>query len=100
MIEIKNLTKHFDDICAVNRVSLEIPDGIMFGILGTNGAGKTTLLRILAGILDAESGSIFIDGEEYRFLPAQKEKIFFLPDTPYYFPNATLDSMAGFYAGQ
>lgn len=100
MIEIKNLTKHFDDICAVNHVSLEIPDGIMFGILGTNGAGKTTLLRILAGILDADSGSIFIDGEEYRFLPAQKEKIFFLPDTPYYFPNATLDSMAGFYAGQ
>ena len=52
MITISNLTKYFDEICAVNQVSMEIPDGSMFGLLGTNGAGKTTLLRMLAGILE------------------------------------------------
>lgn len=100
MIEIKNLTKHFDRICAVNDVSLDIPDGIMFGIQGTNGAGKTTLLRILAGILQADAGTVCIDGEKRIGLRSCKEKLFFLPDTPYYFPNATLEGMAEFYAGQ
>lgn len=100
MIEITNLTKHFGSICAVNDVSLDIPDGIMFGILGTNGAGKTTLLRILAGILDADSGSICIDGEQAVQQRACRENIFFLPDSPYYFPNATLEVMSAFYARQ
>lgn len=100
MIEIKNLTKYFDSICAVNDVSLNIPDGIMFGILGTNGAGKTTLLRILAGIIEADAGTISIDGEKQLHLRSCKENLFFLPDEPYYFPNATLEGMAEFYAGQ
>ena len=100
MIEINNLTKHFDSICAVNDISLNIPDGIMFGILGTNGAGKTTLLRILAGILEADSGTICIDGEKQIYKRSCKENLFFLPDTPYYFPNATLEEMTEFYAGQ
>lgn len=50
MIQIQNMTKKFGDICAVNDISLEIPEGMMFGLLGTNGAGKTTLLRMLSGI--------------------------------------------------
>lgn len=100
MIEIKNLTKHFDSICAVNDVSIDIPDGIMFGILGTNGAGKTTLLRILAGILEADSGTVSVDGESRVHQISCREKIFFLPDTPYYFPNATLEDMSEFYARQ
>ena len=59
MVTISSLTKYFDDICAVDHVSLEIPDGTMFGLLGTNGAGKTTLLRMLAGIIEAGGESFF-----------------------------------------
>ena len=90
MIHISDLTKNFDDICAVNHVTLDIPDGGMFGLLGTNGAGKTTLLRILAGILEADSGTIRVDGEE---------QFFYLPDDPYYFPNASMRTMIRMYAG-
>ncbi len=79
MIQIQNMTKTFDGICAVNNVSLEIPEGIMFGLLGTNGAGKTTLLRMLAGILESDSGGVLVDGNP---LEAGKEKIFSLPDRP------------------
>lgn len=100
MITISNLTKYFDEICAVNQVSLEIPDGVMFGLLGTNGAGKTTLLRILAGILEADSGEIGIDGEEDFFSPQRRENLFYLPDDPYYFPNASIQVMLDFYKKQ
>lgn len=64
MIKINDLTKYFDDVCAVNHVSLEIGDGTMLGLLGTNGAGKTTLLRVLSGVLEADGGEIRLDGEE------------------------------------
>ena len=49
MIEIKNLSKVFEDITAVNQVDLTVQEGIVFGLLGTNGAGKSTLLRMIAG---------------------------------------------------
>ena len=97
MIQIQNMTKRFDDICAVNNISLEVPEGIMFGLLGTNGAGKTTLLRMLAGILEADSGGVLVDGDP---LEEAKKKIFYLPDDPYYFPNASMEQMAQFYKDQ
>lgn len=100
MITISNLTKYFDEICAVSQVSLEIPDGSMFGLLGTNGAGKTTLLRMLAGILEADSGEIRIDGEEDSLSPQCRENLFYLPDDPYYFPNASIRVMLDFYKRQ
>lgn len=100
MITIHNLTKYFDNTCAVDHISLEIPDGIMFGLLGTNGAGKTTLLRMLAGILDMDEGEIRIDGAEDSFSPSCKENLFYLPDAPYYFPNASMQVMLDFFKKQ
>lgn len=100
MIRIHDLTKSFDDVCAVNHVSLEIEDGIMFGLLGTNGAGKTTLLRMLCGIIEADFGEIRLDGEGDFLSPSCKEKVFYLPDDPYYFPNASIQVMADFFAKQ
>lgn len=94
MISVKKLTKTFGNNRAVNQISLDIPEGIMFGLLGTNGAGKTTLLRVLAGILEPDSGDILIDGKKAADSAAD---IFYLPDTPYYFPNATMEIMAKFY---
>ena len=61
MICVKELVKNFDDVCAVNNITLNIPEGEMLGLLGTNGAGKTTLLRMIAGVLEADGGSIVVD---------------------------------------
>ncbi len=47
MISIQNLTKRYDQVLAVDRLSLEIPEGQVLGLLGPNGAGKSTTLRIL-----------------------------------------------------
>ena len=63
MICVKELVKNFDDVCAVNNITLNIPEGEMLGLLGTNGAGKTTLLRMIAGVLEADGGSIVVDGK-------------------------------------
>lgn len=97
MISVKELTKTFDTNRALNHISLDIPEGIMFGLLGTNGAGKTTLLRLLSGILKPDAGEILVDEET---LSTAAEKIFYLPDTPYYFSNASMEQMAKFYQKQ
>lgn len=100
MIRIEHLTKKFDTVCAVNDVSMEIPEGIMYGLLGTNGAGKSTLLRLIAGVLQADTGEIEIEGESCYDNPNCKAWFFYLPDTPYYFPNASMETMCRFYAKQ
>src|SRR5512141_2085783 len=59
-ITIKNLTKHFGDVKAVNNVSLTIEPGAFLTLLGPSGCGKTTLLRCLAGLEDPDGGEIYI----------------------------------------
>ena len=59
MISIRELTKSFDANRAVDHISFDIPEGMMFGLLGTNGAGKTTLLRLLSGILEPSFMCLF-----------------------------------------
>ena len=62
MINIKNLTKKFDKILAVDNVSLDIKEGEVFGLLGQNGAGKTTIIHMLATLLKPTSGTAQING--------------------------------------
>ena len=61
MIHVENLTKYFNQVCAVDQVSFDIRKGEIVGLLGPNGAGKTTTLRMLTGFLDPSSGSIRIE---------------------------------------
>ena len=99
MIEIRNITKYFDNICAVNDVSFDIKDGTVFGLIGTNGAGKSTLLRMIAGVYAPKSGTILIDGRPVFEQEYTKKDIFFISDEPYFFPNSTALSMGEYYAG-
>ena len=74
MIEVQHVTKTFDNFTALNDVSFTIPEGSLFGLLGTNGAGKSTLLRVMAGILACEAGRILIDKEPCCDHPEGKER--------------------------
>ena len=69
-IKIKDLTKAYRDIVAVDNLTLEIADNELIGLLGVNGAGKTTLIKMLAGLLKPTSGDAFIFGKSILSSPA------------------------------
>jgi simple sugar transport system ATP-binding protein len=72
LIEVRGITKSFDDVLALDDVDLELRRGEVHALLGENGAGKTTLANVLAGIYRADSGVVVVDGEERSFRsPAQ-----------------------------
>ena len=98
MIEIDALSKDYGQTEAIKNLNLTIEEDRVFGLIGTNGAGKSTLLRMIAGILRPTSGHITIDGLPVYDNPAAKKKFCFIPDDPYFFPNATAESMARDYA--
>ncbi len=62
-IETRNLTKHYGNFTAVDRLNLRIDAGDSYGFLGPNGAGKTTTLMMILGLLQPSEGEVFIDGE-------------------------------------
>ena len=63
MLECKNITKKFGEFTALDNVSLQIPDGQIFGLLGPNGAGKTTMIRIINRITIPTEGRVYFDGK-------------------------------------
>ncbi len=97
MIEITGVNKSFGDQKALDHIVATIQEGSIFGLIGTNGAGKSTLLRVMSGVLKADAGMVLVDGEDVYENPSAKSKIFFLPDTAYYFQNATAKTMAEYY---
>ena len=62
MIRVKDLTRTYGDLTAVDQVSFEVGRGEIVGLLGHNGAGKTTIMKMLTGYLEPTDGSIEIDG--------------------------------------
>lgn len=62
-IQVENVYKYFEDKCVSNNISLEIPEGEIFGLLGPNGAGKTTLIRMLATITTPDKGKISLNNQ-------------------------------------
>ena len=96
MIEICNVTKRFGKFVCLDQVSLTIPDGIVYGLVGENGAGKSTLLRLIAGVYRADAGQIRIDGKKASTVAAKKE-ILYMPERQYYDRNATPLTIGHFY---
>ena len=64
LLEVKNVTKKFSGLIAVNEVSMNVEEGQIVGVIGPNGAGKTTLFNCIAGALPPSSGSILFNGQE------------------------------------
>jgi len=90
MIELKNLTKKFGEIVAVNRLNLSVSEGEIFGFIGPNGAGKTTTLRMMSGILAPTEGSIMIDGINMARQPEKaKQRMGYIPDRPFLYEKLT-----------
>ena len=95
MIQITNISKSFDDIKAVDDITVDIGEQIVFGLLGTNGAGKSTLLRMVSGILKPNSGNITVDDMGVLDNEEAKKNMFFISDSPYFFVNSNpIDMMS------
>lgn len=97
MIEIKQITKKFGKIAAVDHIDLDIQTANVFGLLGTNGAGKSTLLRMMSGVLKPDEGELLIDGKSVWDNPETKSKFFYISDDQFYFPNSTPEDLSSFY---
>lgn len=72
LLQVKNLTKRFGGLTAVNNMNIEITEGEIVGLIGPNGAGKTTLFNLISGILPASEGTIFLDGKELTGMSAHR----------------------------
>jgi ABC-2 type transport system ATP-binding protein len=99
MIEIKQCSKSYGSVQAVQQVSLNIEEKEVFGLVGSNGAGKSTLLRMAAGILKTDEGEILVDQEPVYENEAAKSKLFYIPDDCYVPSNYTAQDLAHFYKG-
>lgn len=101
MIEIKDLSLTFknadEDHEALKAVTLDIPEGCIYGFVGSNGAGKSTLLRVISGIYRPDSGSVTIDETEVYDRPQAKENIFFVNDETVQFSRLTVNDLKSFY---
>lgn len=88
MIEVNSLRIDYDNVTAVDHLSLSIPKGQIFGLVGPNGAGKTSTIKALAGIIEPTSGNVKIAGYD---LESQREKalmgLCYMPDFPPVYEN-------------
>ena len=74
-VVLESLTKRFTREIAVNRLSVKIPKGEYLWMLGPSGCGKTTTLRLVAGLLEQDSGTIHLEGRQIDRLPSHKRQI-------------------------
>ena len=100
MPEILELKKSFGKFTALNSLSMNITDNSIFGFVGPNGAGKTTTMKIMAGLLKADSGNIYINGEDVLKNPQKiREKIGYMPDFFGVYDDLKVTEYMDFYAG-
>ncbi len=98
MIQLKNITKRFDDKVALHNVSLCVEKGSVFGLVGPNGSGKSTLIKCLCGVYRPDGGTITVGGERVYENPSIKKRIAYIPDDLYFPTTFTPKDMAQFYS--
>lgn len=89
-VRIDRLSKHFDEVAAVDNVSLDIEKGEIFALLGSSGCGKSTLLRMLAGFETPSVGNIFLDGVDVAKIPPYERPINMMFQSYALFPHLTV----------
>ena len=91
MVEVKNLTKNYGSIKAVDNISFTVGEGEILGFLGPNGAGKSTTMNMITGYISSTSGTVTIDGKEILENPREaKTKIGYLPEIPPLYTDMTV----------
>lgn len=98
MIKVKNLTKTFENFLALQNMNCEIPEGCIYGLVGSNGAGKSTFLRHITGIYKPDSGEITIDDKNVWDNPTAKELFIFVPDDFITLSGASIKRLAKLYS--
>jgi len=98
VIKVKDISKKFDNLIAVDKVSFEVSRREIYGLLGPNGAGKTTLFRIIAGIINPTEGEVEIYGVN-PFSEESREVIGYCPQEPVAYDELTGVENLTFYAG-
>jgi ABC-2 type transport system ATP-binding protein len=90
MLELRNVTKRFTGIVAVDNVSFTAQAGEITGYLGPNGSGKSTTMKMITGLMEATSGKILFDGQPIeRDLMAFKRRMGYVPEEPHLYPHLT-----------
>ncbi len=90
MIELDHLVKRFGELTAVNDITLTVPRGEFFAVLGPNAAGKTTTIKMLAGLIKPTSGSARIGGFDVQTQPLEaRKRLAYVPDFPFLYEKLT-----------
>ena len=97
MIRIEKLSKKFDGNLALDGLDMNVPDGSVYGLVGTNGAGKTTIIKHLAGVWRQDKGNIEIDGENVWENEGLKSRIGVIHDDLYFPSGYSLKDMRKMY---
>ncbi len=95
-VRIDHVTKKFDDVYAVDDVSLDIYQGEFFSLLGSSGCGKSTLLRMMAGLERPTTGRIYIDGADVTDIPAYSRPVNMMFQSYALFPHMTVEQNVEF----
>jgi len=98
IIELKNLTKRFNQRIAVNSINFNIDGGEIFGLVGPNGAGKTTTMRMMVTLLKPDQGEIYVGGYSVRSRPNDvRRQIGFMPDSFGVYGDMTVQEYLDFF---
>lgn len=72
ILQLQNVVKRFGGITASNNITINVPEGSIYGIIGPNGAGKTTLFNMITGVYDCTEGTVLFEGEKINGLPTHE----------------------------
>src|SRR6266700_2135188 len=94
-LRLRNLTKTFGAVTAVDQVSLDVPAGAFVSLLGPSGSGKTTTLNLIAGFLSLDAGDILLDERSVADIPPHKRNIGMVFQSYSLFPHMTVKEKLG-----
>ena len=97
MIALKGVSKSYGDVLALDRISLQVEDGEIYGLIGPNGAGKTTTIKLLVGLLKPSSGQALVNGfDVQKDALAAKKELGYIPDEPFLYGRLTPSELMDF----